>query len=203
MRYCHDCQKGMCGDDDYYHLCPTCLEGRPKVDLSEPQMGEGNWTEEKRRIEFVGPVVVGIDPGKSGGIAILRSDGVLLSYRPMGEAYELAEYLSGLEIVRCYVEKCQAMPSQGVKSMFTYGVGYGKILGVLETVKISYDLIQPQKWQKRMIPGTKKGGTKPAALAKVRQLFPHEKFILPNCRVPHDGIVDAVLIAEYGRGLHV
>jgi crossover junction endodeoxyribonuclease RuvC len=153
-------------------------------------------------MEDIMPCFVGVDPGKKGGIAILRADGTFVSHQPMGEAYELAEYLRGKDIIRCYVEKCQAMPSQGVSSMFTYGTGYGKILGVLETLQISYDLVQPQKWQRKMIPGTKRGETKKAALAKARQLFPRESFILDSCRVPHDGIVDAVLIAEYGRGLH-
>jgi crossover junction endodeoxyribonuclease RuvC len=149
------------------------------------------------------PCIVGIDPGKKGGIAAIRADGTLIDYVPMGEAYELAEYLQGKDIVRCYVERCQPMPSQGVKSMFTYGMGYGKILGVLETLKISHDTVQPQKWQRKMIPGCKKGETKKAALAKARQLFPREQFILDGCRTAHDGVVDAVLIAEYGRGLHV
>jgi crossover junction endodeoxyribonuclease RuvC len=152
---------------------------------------------------FLAPCIVGIDPGKKGGVASIRADGYLLDYVPMCEAYELAEYLRDKEILRCYVERCQAMPSQGVKSMFTYGVGYGKILGVLETLKISHDTVPPQTWQRKMIPGTKKGETKKAALVKARQLFPHESFVLPSCRVAHDGVVDAVLIAEYGRGLHV
>jgi hypothetical protein len=97
------------------------------------------------------------------------------------------------------------MPSQGVKSMFTYGVGYGKILSVLEVLNggISFDTVPPQTWQKKVIPGTKKGETKKAALVKARQLFPQEQFVLEGCRTAHDGIVDAVLIAEYGRGLHV
>jgi crossover junction endodeoxyribonuclease RuvC len=177
------------------------------MDISDPQMGElvhpRSYAEYENRLATQFPCFVGIDPGKRGGIAIIRTDGELLTYQAMGEAYELAAFLSDRKIVRCYVEKCQAMPSQGVKSMFTYGTGYGKILGVLETLKISYDLVQPQKWQRKMIPGTKKGETKKAALAKARQLFPHESFIPDRCRTAHDGIVDAVLIAEYGRGLHV
>jgi len=149
------------------------------------------------------PCIIGIDPGKKGGIASIRIDGALIDFIPMCEAFQLANYLSKKEILRCYVERCQAMPSQGVSSMFTYGVGYGKILGVLETLKISHDTIQPQKWQRKMIPRCKKGETKKEALLKATQLFPHSTFILDGCRVAHDGIVDAVLIAEYGRGLHV
>ena len=149
--------------------------------------------------------IVGIDPGKKGGIAVLKTCGELVDMRPMGEAYELAAILRSMQdkVTRCYVEKSQAMPGQGTKSMFTYGTGFGKILGVLETLQISHDLVPPQKWQKKMIPGAEKGTSKKAALMKAKQLWPKESFVLKGCRTPHDGIVDAVLIAEYGRGLHV
>jgi crossover junction endodeoxyribonuclease RuvC len=168
--------------------------------VKDPEVKELSWP---RSPKF--PCFIGIDPGKKGGIAAVRSDGELLAYRPMGEARDLAAFLMGRNIVRCYVERCQAMPSQGVKSMFTYGVGYGKILSVLEVLNggISFDTVPPQTWQKKVIPGTKKGETKKAALVKARQLFPQEQFVLEGCRTAHDGIVDAVLIAEYGRGLHV
>lgn len=50
-----------------------------------------------------------------------------------------------------------------------------------------------------MIPGAK-GDTKPRALAKALQLWPGETFLASErCRVPHDGMIDAALIAEYGR----
>lgn len=150
--------------------------------------------------------IIGIDPGKAGGIAILSLDGRELKYIPMAEGFELADFLDEFklmhEIVRVYIEKSQSMTGNSAKSMFTYGVGFGKILGVLETLKISYDLIPPLKWQRKMIPGCKKGETKKTAYIKAKQLYPHETFVLAGCRTFHDGIVDAVLIAEYGRGLH-
>lgn len=173
------------------------------TDLSNFQMGELVLHRLNTRSDHVG-YVVGIDPGKKGGVTVMSMDGQQVWTARLGEAYELADFIDDTKrkIVRAYVEKCQAMPGQGVKSMFTYGMGFGKILGVLETLQISYDLIPPQKWQKKMIPGTKKGETKHAALIKARQLFPKHDFVPEGCRVAHDGIVDSVLIAEYGRGLH-
>jgi hypothetical protein len=45
-----------------------------------------------------------------------------------------------------------------------------------------------------------KGDTKPAALAKAKQLWPEETFLASaRSTKPHEGIVDAYLIAEYGR----
>lgn len=65
---------------------------------------------------------------------------------------------------------------------------------------LRFERITPQSWQKVMLPGCKTGETKPRALAKARQLWPHETFLAaPRSRVPHDGMIDAALIAEYGR----
>lgn len=45
-----------------------------------------------------------------------------------------------------------------------------------------------------------KGQTKKVALEKAQELEPEEKWLAsPRCRVAHDGIVDAFLIAHYGR----
>jgi hypothetical protein len=58
----------------------------------------------------------------------------------------------------------------------------------------------PQAWQRVMLPNCAKGDTKPAALAKAKQLWPAETWLATNRSTkPHDGLVDAALIAEFGR----
>jgi len=148
--------------------------------------------------------VIGIDPGKKGGIGLIALNGELEDYWPMPDLpANLFRYLcKKYRILRAYVEKSQAMPGQGVVSMFTYGVGFGRILGSLDGL-ISYDLVSPQTWQRRILSRYDGKDTKKCALIKVNQLYPDKSFILPGCRKPHDGIIDAVLIAEYGRQLHV
>ena len=77
---------------------------------------------------------------------------------------------------------------------------YGAIRSILETNSIRHHRITPQAWQKVMIPGTEKGDTKPAALHKARQLWPDEKWLATQrCSKPHDGMIDAALMAEFGR----
>jgi hypothetical protein len=57
-----------------------------------------------------------------------------------------------------------------------------------------------QSWQRAMIGANlPKGGTKPAAIARAAELWPDESFILPGCRTPNTGLVDAALIAEFIR----
>ena len=60
--------------------------------------------------------------------------------------------------------------------------------------------ITPQSWQRVMLPNCTKGDTKPRALAAARALWPDHSFLATErSKVPHDGIVDAVLIAEFAR----
>jgi hypothetical protein len=90
--------------------------------------------------------------------------------------------------------------SPGAQALCSMWDSYGAIRGVLECRRIRHHRITPQAWQKVMLVGCKKGDTKPAALAKARQLWPEESWLAsPRCSKPHDGMIDAALIAEYGR----
>lgn len=69
-----------------------------------------------------------------------------------------------------------------------------------ELKNLQWQRITPQSWQKIMLPGCKKGDTKPAALKVAKKLWPKENWLAtPRSKVPHDGLVDAALIAEYRR----
>lgn len=70
---------------------------------------------------------------------------------------------------------------------------------MLDLRQIRYQRVTPQAWQKKMIPGADKGETKAEAMVAARQLWPSEKFIPDGCKKPQDGLIDAALIAEYGR----
>jgi len=69
-----------------------------------------------------------------------------------------------------------------------------------ELKSLQWIRITPQAWQKAMLPGCKAGDTKPAALRAAKTLWPHESWLATSrSKVPHDGLVDAALIAEYCR----
>jgi hypothetical protein len=67
------------------------------------------------------------------------------------------------------------------------------------------DLVQPKKWQAdiwanvdKIYKTGKKIDTKKTSLMAAKRLFPNESFLATSrSRVPHDGIVDAALIAQY------
>ena len=86
-------------------------------------------------------VYIGIDPGKTGGLALIR-DGFVADLAPMPvigkepDEARLADWLRREALtesrpgVFAVLEKVGAMPKQGVTSMFNFGRCYGAIRGV-------------------------------------------------------------------------
>lgn len=137
---------------------------------------------------------LGIDPGKDGALAIISESGVRLI--PFNEQ-NYAEALSGLRGHRaiCCLERVGAMPGQGVTSMFSFGENYGFIRGLLTASQIPYERVTPQKWKREF------GVTgKNQSVAVCMSLFPTVSlFRTPKCRKYHDGMAEALLMAEYAR----
>lgn len=153
-------------------------------------------------------MILGIDPGKNGAMVLLTEDALVvdvlygLEYI-QASLHFLKEYQS--QGLFAFVEKAQAMPKNGAVSMFNYGQGFGEILGMLYALSIPFWLVPPRQWTKEMFAGTG-GNLKPkqrAALAAQR-LFP-KLDLRPSerCKKPHEGAVDGLLIAEFGRRKHV
>ena len=98
------------------------------------------------------------------------------------------------------LEKVSAMPGQGVTSMFTFGEGYGRIQGYLEALRVGYNLVRPQAWQKILPPG---GNPKDRVLAYCAETWGLDIFMAsPRCRKPHQGMMDAACMAAYLREKH-
>lgn len=90
--------------------------------------------------------------------------------------------------------------SPGAQALCSMWDSYGVIRGVLSVKGVKLVRVTPGQWQKKMLPGCKKGDTKPFALTIARQIWPGESFLAsPRCSVPHDGLVDGALLAEHGR----
>ena len=141
-------------------------------------------------------IYIGVDPGKNGGIAIIDSDGVIAF--PFSEERLLIE-LDGIaqeyECV-CYLEHVHAMPKQGVSSTFNFGMNFGFIQGVLKAYEIPYELVTPQKWKKEFSCTSDKN----TSIEVCKRLFPNVNLkATDRCKKDHDGIAEALLIAEYGR----
>lgn len=145
----------------------------------------------------------GIDPGKSGAIALISGDLARVWDTPVASDGKKSRYLlaSMREILvaspntMAFLEQAHAMPGQGVTSMFAFGEGYGIWQGLLGGLQIPFEVVTPRAWKKEMLAGRPKG--KSAARIRAQELFPQ---LEPELRlVKHDGRADALIIAEYGR----
>jgi len=137
-------------------------------------------------------MIMGIDPGKSGAMALLSLDKKDTFIYPFSKhtTFDLAEVFKDWapEVTMCYIEKVHSMPKQGVVSSFSFGKNFGWYLGVLDAHQIPYDFISPMKWQNAL--SCRTGGDKNITKAKAQQLY-------PSIKITH-AIADALLIATYG-----
>jgi hypothetical protein len=88
-----------------------------------------------------------------------------------------------------------AKTSQAMRSM---AISYGKLLALALLEDWELRPVEVLDWQRAVL-GKKvpKGQSKAAALAVAKALCPEETWVPAGCRTPHDGIVDAYLIARY------
>ena len=142
---------------------------------------------------------IGIDPGKSGALAVVS--GVLGNY---AIPFDEGEYINAIRsaqregMVLAVVEHVGAMPKQGVSSTFAFGQNFGWILGVLSAFEVPYELVRPQKWKKHFSCTSDKN----TSIQVARRLFPDVSLMkTERCSKPHDGIAEALLMASYARSI--
>lgn len=88
---------------------------------------------------------------------------------------------------------------QGSVSIFSHGRGYGLLEGLVAGMRIPYELIHAKSWQSALISGLG-GDTKTRARMVAGRLFPGlDLRASERSRNAHEGIVDALLLAEFGR----
>ena len=152
----------------------------------------------------------GIDPGLSGAISFIEGSEIVTCIMPtisfgkkrVLDNLTLSRIFSGSNPTQSYaiLEQQQAMPKQGVTSMFSIGYGFGALKQCLVDFSIPHEVVRAQVWQKEFGISGRKGNTKAQALQICQSLFPDLNLLASErAKKPHEGIVDAVLIAEYGR----
>jgi len=144
--------------------------------------------------------VIGIDPGKSGGIAAVGWEKPVAYPMPATER-DILDLLASLRELdapghpTAIIERVASMPKQGVVSTFTFGQNYGSLRMALIAVGIPFDTVAPGTWQRPFnLPTLKSAGSgtmkKNAHKARAQELF-------PGVKITH-AVADALLIAEYG-----
>jgi hypothetical protein len=160
--------------------------------------------------------VIGVDIGQSGAIVVVE-DGRILAKYPMPvfdgrtDSRKFAAILAKNRTDNCHVvmEKFAGFFGYAKSGACSISRQLGNIESIVELLKIPYTQVIPRVWQKEMWVGTKdyskksKGkdirDTKRISLIAARKLAPDEKFLMTKRSTkPHDGLVDAFLMAMYG-----
>ena len=107
--------------------------------------------------------IIGIDPGLSGAIAILEDNKVIELFdipvmsdgkknkRQLNSAHLvklIKDNIKGSQDVSMVVEQVNAMPGQGVTSMFNFGQTFGAIKGICAALSLPIFFVRPAKWKK-------------------------------------------------------
>lgn len=145
-------------------------------------------------------IYIGIDPGKNGGIAAIENGVVKVASLSEHTLLEMKNFPAMFghkddKRMLCCLEQVHAMPKQGVTSTFSFGENFGYIKGVLEAYGIPYQEIPPQRWKKEF--GL--NSDKKRSIEVCKRLFPYVDLKPPLGRVDHDGMAEALLMAEYAR----
>ncbi len=150
---------------------------------------------------------VGIDPGVSGGIAVLSESGAVVSAVSMPKTPR--DILDALIFtvdpahhgVRAVIERVSASPQMGVVSAFTFGRGLGGLHMALTAAGITFDEVTPGVWQGamgvRQTTGKTSLGT--SAAKKDKNITKRRaQALFPGVVVTH-ATADALLLAEFWR----
>ena len=154
-------------------------------------------------------MIVGIDNGLQGGLcAISKFDGGIVDKCSMPtmqrskkteiDTAKIKKWLLDLEtpFVLAVEEPLGfAKSSQAVRSL---ALSFGKLMGMAECCEFEVNRISVHKWQKQMLGAVAKGNSTVFALGMAQELAPEENWLKnKRCRTPHDGMIDAFLIARY------
>lgn len=156
-----------------------------------------------------GPVTIGIDPGLSGAVAFLpHTEGFLpwvedmpvIGHSKTGfvkravDVLALARMLEVFGIAgqgRVFLERVNAFPGQGVGSMFSLGMSFWGVAGVVAALGMELHLVEPKDWKGHF----RLSKDKELARALASRYYPS----VDLGRKKDHGKAEALLIARYGK----
>ena len=152
--------------------------------------------------------IIGIDPGLSGAIAILENNKVLniFDIPVMTEGKKNKRQLNSAllvnllkeninkeeEEVAVVVEQVNAMPGQGVTSMFNFGQTFGAIKGICAALEFPIYFVRPSKWKKHF---ELINSSKDSSRTKAIEMYPSLSNNLAKKKDVNKS--DAILIARF------
>jgi crossover junction endodeoxyribonuclease RuvC len=107
------------------------------------------------------------------------------------------------------IESVHSMPQQGVTSQFSFGNNTGRAEGALQTLGRPIVKPSPQAWKKAVLVAAgydlgvdlekdeRRKYQKQQSIKWATNTYPTVSLIPKGCRVPHDGIAEALDLAHY------
>jgi len=152
-------------------------------------------------------IIIGIDPGVSGAISVLENKKVIdvFNMPTMIDGKKNKRQVNGSQVanilkdslgsekeIAVVVEHVNAMPGQGVTSMFNFGQSFGVIKGICSALNLPIYFVRPTKWKKHF---NLIKTNKDASRTKVIEVYPE---ISGKLSLKKDSNkADAILIARY------
>ena len=152
-------------------------------------------------------IIIGVDPGITGAISILENKKVIEIYDTptMIDGKKNKKQVNGAQItniikewlnkdkeVIVVVEHVNAMPGQGVTSMFNFGQSFGVIKGICSALSLPIYFVRPMKWKKHF---NLIKTNKDASRTKVIEVYPEISNKLSRKKDANKA--DAILIASF------
>ena len=153
-------------------------------------------------------MILGVDVGATGALAVLTADGELvealdmpcLNDGPAGRRAVngplLAEIVARAHASMAYVELVGARPGEGAVGAFAFGRSRGVIEGVLAALGVPAKHIAPASWKRAVGLPAGREGAKDAARSEAIRRWPAKAGLFARKR--DDGRAEAALIALAG-----
>ena len=154
-------------------------------------------------------IIIGIDPGITGGICILENKKIIEVYDTptMIDGKKNKRQVNGSQVyneifkrikkidkrnIKVIIEQVSAMPGQGGTSMFNFGQSFGILKGMCSAMQLPMYFVRPAKWKKyfNLI-----NSEKDASRTKAIEIFPYYSSNLSKKKDSNKA--DAILIASY------
>ena len=151
--------------------------------------------------------IIGIDPGLSGAIAVMEKNKILSIFDMpvMAEGKKNKRQLNSAQLVKLLnenilkdeevsiiVEQVNAMPGQGVTSMFNFGQTFGAIKGICAALGLPIFFVRPSKWKKHF---ELINASKDSSRTKAIEMYPSLSNELAKKKDVNKS--DAILIARF------
>lgn len=152
---------------------------------------------------------LGVDPGLTGAIILLSPtrEIILKAIMPSrdkdlipAEFIDLLTEAKNFGPLHCYLERIISY-GMNPSSAFTFGRCFGTTETLIAQMQIPCTYVEAKKWTRLMHEGIDaRFKPKEKSLIAFERLFPGVDLRANNkCKKPHDGLIDALLIAEFAR----